>query len=214
MTDARKIQMRGHCQCCCRIQAVTGGYVSKHGYEVKNRGAGGWFTGVCSGHQFAPVEFERKTLDNVVATVRRDCGEMRELADQYEQGIAHPATCRTTKYDAIKRESVHVAWDSAPDHLRSDEVKRQVFNLRRRAETGEQFAQQMVGIADEHHGQPLQEVAKDVGPAPILVGDKRKVPAGYVAQVGSVYGGMVRFTDGKGFPRKMSTRAWRALEAA
>lgn len=213
MSEA-KIQMRGHCQCCCRVQAVTSGYIAKHGYEVKNRGAGGWFSGVCSGHQFAPVEIERCVLDKVVATIRKQVVELRELADKYVAGTAHPADCKTNRYDHEKREYARVAWSDASDYQRADEIKRAIWNLRQRANAGTSQANTMEIIADARHGQPLIEVAKDAGPAPIHCGDKRITERFGIVQASEVWRGQVHYKDPKGFNRKMSTRAWRALPGA
>lgn len=213
MSEA-KIQMRGHCQCCCRVQAVTGGYIAKHGYEVKNRGAGGWFSGVCSGHRFAPVEIERCVLDKVVATIRKQVVELRELADKYVAGTAHPADCKTNRYDHEKREYARVAWNDASDYQRADEIKRAIWNLRQRANAGTSQANTMESIADARHGQPLIEVARDAGPAPISIGEKRVTLRFGTVEAYDVYRGQVQYHDPKGLRRQMSTRAWRALQAA
>lgn len=212
-----KIQLRGHCQCCCRIQAVTGGRVAKHGYEVKNRGAGGWFSGVCSGHQYAPVEVERTVLDSVVASIRNQIAELRALADRHEAGTAHPATCRTSKYDSRTQEYVRVPWDEAEEWERADEIKSAIWNLRQRANAGASQADMMIRIADERHGQPLIEVARDAKPAPIPVGERKVNDSGRVLEAKFTLRGMVYWKnqrDGRQYDGKMSTRCWRAMKAA
>lgn len=208
------IQLRGHCQCCCRIQAVTGGRMAKHGYEVKERGQGGWFSGVCGGHSYAPVEVERTVLDNVVASIRKQVADMRELADRYEAGTAHPDNCRTSRYDHDKRDYVRVPWAEANEWQRRDEINSRVNNLRNRARAGDSQAKTMTEIADACHGKPLIEVAKDAGPAPIHIGDKRVTERFGTIEANEVWRGQVHYKDPKGFNRKMSTRAWRLLPAA
>ena len=204
-------QLRGHCQCCCRLQAVSNGYVAKHGYEVKNRGQGGWFSGVCSGNQFAPVEVERSVLDSVVASIRGQIADMRALADQYKAGTAHPAKCRTARYDLAARDYVRVNWDAATEWERQDEVTLQVLDLRNRANIGEAQASMMERVAAARHGKPLIEVEKVSGPEPIKIGEKRTMGNGYVATAKAVLCGTVYWIDGEGFRRKMSTRAWRGF---
>ncbi len=215
MSEA-KIQLRGHCQCCCRIQAVQGSRMSKHGYEVKNRGDFGWFSGVCGGHKFAPVEVERVVLDQIVAQIRQECAGLLEKANNYIDGTAHPAQVGTGRYDPETRQEICIAWEEAADYTQKSELKRQIWRLQSRAQSGNQQADQMVEIADRCHGKPLQEVKKDEGPEPIPVGQKRVLPIGKIGTVQLVYKGMAHFKvegDEK-FTRKMSTRSWRLLAKA
>jgi len=210
-----KMQLRGHCQCCCRIQAVQG-RMSKHGYEVKSRGDFGWFSGVCSGHKFAPIEVERVVLDRIVAQIRQECAELLERAENYTEGTAHPARVGTGRYDSETRQEICIAWEEASVYAQASEIKKQIWRLQTRAKSGNQQADQMVEIADRCHGQPLTEVKKEEGPEPIPVGQKRVLPIGKIGTVQFVHKGMAHFKvegDEK-FTRKMSTRSWRLLAKA
>jgi hypothetical protein len=187
--------------------------VAKHGYEVKDRGMGGWFSGVCSGHQFAPMQLDRTTTDSVVATVRAQAAELRGKAAAYEAGTDHPETVRTSKYDCTARDYVRIAWAEAMPFQREDEIRNQVHYLRNRAASGESWADGMEKLADKVHGQPLVEVEKAPAPEPIVYGEQRQAQRG-VLTARNVERGMVRWTDERGFSSRMSTRSWRNLPKA
>jgi hypothetical protein len=51
-----RLQLRGTCQACGAVQAVTDGRGAKHGYRVIDRGLGGYFAGTCHGAGQAPAE--------------------------------------------------------------------------------------------------------------------------------------------------------------
>lgn len=211
-----KIQFRGHCQCCANQQAVIkGDRMSKHGYEVKDRGNFGWFQGVCSGHHYAPIEQDRTQLDEIVETIRIQCFKMRELAERYESGKAHPETCQTYKYDSVAHEYERVKWEDADQIYRDAEVKRQVHRLRRHAEMGEKQAKYMEEVAAMYHGKPLIEYKKPEAPTPIMRGEQKINKIGRVLTAVYTDRGMVSYTytndAGKQFQTKMSTRSWRLL---
>ena len=207
------IQLRGRCQCCCRLQAVTGGRIAKHGYEVKHRGQGGWFSGVCGGHQHAPVEVDRSVLDQVVASIRSQVADLRALADRYEAGTANPATCPTRVYDHEKREYVRIPWHQADGYAQKKEREAQIWQLRNRADAGESQANMMMNVAANCHGRPLQEHVKPAPPAPIEVGDRRVSHRGVIVCY-RVDGARVYWKDEIGFKSWTGSRAWRQLEAA
>src|SRR4051812_29014333 len=94
---ANRNQFRGHCQCCGRLQAVPGSSMSKHGYEVKSRGQGGWFSGICQGERFAPIERERAQADAIVAAVRKECSELRARAAALRNGKLKPLEAKSGK---------------------------------------------------------------------------------------------------------------------
>ena len=206
-------QLRGHCQCCGRLQAVDKGTVAKHGYKVESRGQSGWFSGVCGGHQFSPMQVERKVTDTLVAQVRAEVTGLRARADSYESGVDHPETVRTQKYDSAARDYVRVAWDKAEPFQRQDEVRAQVAYLRNRANSGESWADGMEKLANEFHGTALVEVVKPEAPAPILCGERRQAVRG-ILTAKSMDRGMVWWEDERGFKSRMSTRSWRALPLA
>jgi hypothetical protein len=218
MSSITKIQFRGHCQCCCRLQAVTTGSMSKHGYEVKNRGDYGWFQGVCSGHRYAPVEQDRKVLDQTVVDIRGQTAEMRALADRYEAGKSHPRLIETNRYDAKTHTYITKPWAEGNEYEQTRALQSAVSSLRHRARSGDSLAQTMLEIADKYHGQSLQKVVKGEGPAPIQNGDKKKSARG-VLTAEAVYRGKVSWsgiseTDGRVIRSSMSTRSWRTLPDA
>lgn len=210
---SNSIQYRGHCQCCCRIQAVTFGNMAKHGYQVQQRGQGGWFVGVCGGHNFAPVEHERRVLDSVVVDIRADVAKLRALADKYEAGTSHPAMCKTRRYDHEKRDYVSVPWSEANEYEQAEALKSAIWAMRNRANAGDAQADMMIKIADEYHGKPLIEQVKPSAPAPVLVGERR-LGANGVLVATRVAGARVYWTNERGFNGWTGTRAWRLLVAA
>lgn len=62
-TMAKPSTHSGHCQICGRRHKLPGGMLAKHGYAVKNRGQGGYFTGVCFGSDRLPYELDHNALD-------------------------------------------------------------------------------------------------------------------------------------------------------
>lgn len=209
----QKIQMRGHCQCCCRIQAVRDNRIAKHGYEVKDRGVGGWFSGVCDGHRFAPVQVDRKVLDDVVANIRKQTTAMREQADRFECGKSHPDTVPTSQYDHEKKQYLRVKWADAESYEQKRELKSAIWNLRNRARAGEGQVDMMIDIANEVHGQPLQQHTKPEAPPAVLIGERRINGRGAVVAT-RLDGGRVYWTDPKGGKSWTGLRSWRALAKA
>jgi hypothetical protein len=208
MTEA-KIQYRGHCQCCGREQAVRKGLMSKHGYEVMNRGSFGWFNGVCGGNSHAPVEVDRTVLDLTVKMIRQECRAMVALAAEYKAGTKHPETI--TK--SFLREKTVISWEKASEYDRAEALESATYRLESHAEMGFKQAAAMVTIADIYHGKPLQEVKKDAGPAPILIGEVRKLANGEELVVIDVIGAKVKFqTVIGGYIGRRTTRGWRILE--
>lgn len=203
-------QQRGNCQCCGRLQAVTGGAIAKHGYEVKSRGQGGWFHGVCGGHQFAPIQIERRVADTVVATVRKDAAALRKEAAKVKTGKVDPTTTGT-RYDATTNKRVDVPFLGAPKHAQDAARRELVYKLESRAQAGESFARDFAALIERVHGQPLQQVAKPTAPPRITSDDKRISSGRGELSVRYVDGANVHWKDTKGFKGRMSSRAWRAL---
>jgi hypothetical protein len=216
---ADRIQLRGHCQCCGRQQAVPHGRMSKHGYEVKDRGHGGWFSGVCQGEHYAPIEVDRVQADSIIAAVRKECAKLRERAEALRSGKVKPAQAKSGNKipDPAKRhwelEDEMVPFEQALEWHQREAIDSAAWQAQRRSEVGESFAHDLEKIANEYHGKPLIEVAADAGPAPISIGERRVAQRG-VLVANDVYRGMVHWKDERGFVSKMSTRAWRALPLA
>lgn len=171
-------QLRGNCQCCGRLQAVTSNRMSKHGYEVKDRGHGGWFSGVCGGHNYAPLQRERAQADCIVAAVRVEVIELRRDADALEAGtktlnMVEDPRCRSMR----KRDepAVMVAWKELPSYYADQILASNVWNRRQRADAGESFANDLEALANKVHGTCLLEVERPQAAAPILVGERREL---------------------------------------
>lgn len=54
----------GHCQACDRLQKLPDGFLAKHGYQVANRGYGGYFSGTCKGSGHLPYEEDCQWIKN------------------------------------------------------------------------------------------------------------------------------------------------------
>jgi hypothetical protein len=221
MTTTKKIQLRGHCQCCGRIQAVVDGRMSKHGYEVKERGKGGWFSGVCGGHVYAPLEVERTVTDSLIVSIRKQVVDLRAHAAALESGKAFPGTARSGRRVRDEKRGGFmdemVPYAQAPEYHQITALESAVWETKRRAELGERTANDLQKLADRVHGQPLQEVKRAEAPAPLVKGEQRKDQSGNVLTFKQTEGARAYYTwerDGKTRTSWMATRSWRALEAA
>lgn len=207
-----KIQFRGHCQCCGRVQAVLhdgAGCMSKHGYRVKD----GWFQGVCPGQNYKPLNIDRTQADRVVADVRDQvANDLKPQLEGLKRGRIHPAVCEG-HWNGKERKYDKVAWEDAAPHQRQAALQAAIWKVEQRIKAGESFAASLEALANKVHGMPLEQVKADEGPEPIPWGDKRKSKRGALEAV-SIDRGMVRWKDEKGFSSKMSTRSWRLLEKA
>lgn len=203
-----KTQLRGHCQCCGRVQAVTRGHVAQHGYEVKD----GYFQGVCHGHNYGPIEFDRGTADSICASVRAEAVVLSQRAADIKAGRALPVMAKAG-YDFKTRQYAMVAFALASEHEQRNAIAAEVSRCEGRAKAGEQFADRLESLCIEFHGKPLAEVVKPEAPAPIVYGERRTFPNGRIGVVTRVDGARVHWTDDKGFRGRTNSRAWRALAA-
>jgi hypothetical protein len=153
---ATRLQYRGNCQCCGSLQAVNGG-MAHHGYTVQSRGEGGWFSGACAGHDYAPMQINRKHTDAIVASVRAECIELDALAADLTAGRKTPATAETAKRDS-KGRNISVPFANASAFDQSKAIKRAACDAEGRAIAGRRFAGQLESLADKVHGTALVEV--------------------------------------------------------
>lgn len=210
----KEIQLRGNCQCCGREQAVVSGLMSKHGYTVQN----GWFSGVCSGNHYQPMQFSRVETDRMVADIRAEIPKLLALADQYESGALVPefVTKSVLNADLRKWVDVKIAFVEATLLEQSRAVSQIVWGYKNRANAGKSFADQMESIANKVHGTPLIEVAKKEV-EPIRVGDKKtNLESGAIYSCFKidgvrVYWSATRASDGKEIRSWMGSQAWRKL---
>ena len=72
----------GECQWCARRQMLPGGVLAKHGYTVRHRGEGGYFTGTCSGSGNLPFEISKDLIDESTAWAERCVSDLdRQIAE-------------------------------------------------------------------------------------------------------------------------------------
>lgn len=213
MTKA--IQIRGNCQCCGREQAVVSGLMSKHGYTVQN----GWFSGVCSGNHFQPMQFSRVETDQIVSDIRTEIPKLLALADQYESGALLPEFVMKKVLDTNLRKWVEVKVPFAEAGIvdQRSTVSQVVWGYKNRASAGKSFADHLESIANKVHNTPLIEVAKKEV-EPIRVGDKKTnqetkaVYTCFKVDGVRVYWSATRVSDGKEIRSWMGSTAWRKLE--
>jgi len=205
-------QLRGNCQCCGRLQAVTNGTIAKHGYKVVGRGEGGWFSGVCIGHLYAPMQVDRSMADRVVADVLKQAAELRVEADAVRAGTITP-TYGATRFDVYAKKKVNVPFAECADYQQKAAVSSLIYKLEMRACCGESFAEQHAALVNERHGKPLQNVTKPVAPAPILYTEKRVSSRGDVLRVRYVDGAKVHWISDR-CKGSSSSRAWRSMPMA
>lgn len=201
-----KTQLRGNCQCCGREQAVlaSSGTMAKHGYTVKC----GWFLGVCSGHNYRPMQEDISVTRDIVATVRADVAKLLEYAADLKSGKAHPPTCKTSHAPGAQP----VAFADAAPWQQRDAITAAIYATESRARAGEHFANDLEALANAMHGQPLREEKVSAGPVPILAGERRISTHRGILTATSVVGAWVSWRDERGLKSRMSSRAWRALE--
>lgn len=208
--NTTKTQLRGICQCCGRDQAVVSGRMSKHGYTVEE----GWFSGICTGQRYAPLQVSREQADRIIAQVREECDELDRRVESLRAGTSHPNTVKTDRWDPKTRESVHISWEEATPYQRTRAVENLCWGLKHRAEQGRSFATALEQTADRVHGTELRVVPVEAGPEPILRGEVRNLPNGRTATVTSVDGARICWTDSKGFRGWTGSTRWRKFPKA
>jgi len=197
-------QIRGNCQCCGRQQAVVGRLMSKHGYTVDN----GWFSGVCSGRNYVPLQESRTHTDVIVAQVRDDIPKLIADAEGVKAGVITPKTIKL-------RIGFEIPFAEGSERQQMTACNSLEWSLRSRARSGEQFADSMEALATKLHGTALIEVAKKEAPEYISVGDQ-KSDNGTIYTCTSVVGARVYHKAQKGdktFKGWTGCQAWRKMEA-
>lgn len=210
----KEIQIRGNCQCCGKEQAVVGGLMSKHGYTVEN----GWFSGVCEGRNFKPMQVSRVETDNIVESIRKQIPKLLAQSEQYLSGALNPEFVVQRSYSAELRKSIEVKipFSEAPEYEQSITRKSVAWSLKHRADMGKTFSDQLEAIANKVHGLPLiQATKKEV--VQIRVGDKKTSEetgltyACFKVEGARVWWTSTRESDGKVLKSWMGSTAWRKL---
>jgi hypothetical protein len=149
MTNTTK-QIRGNCQCCGRQQAVVNGLMSKHGYTVKD----GWFSGVCSGRNYNPIQVSRTTTDKIIADISAEIPELIAKAEKVKSGEMTPKTIK------LRFNKGEIPFEQGDRRQQSDARTSLEWAYRNRARAGQEFVKTMTEVADKFHGQQLIEVTK------------------------------------------------------
>jgi hypothetical protein len=149
MTNTTK-QIRGNCQCCGRQQAVVGGLMSKLGYTVKD----GWFSGVCSGRNYPPIQVSRTTTDKIIADISAEIPELIAKAEKVKSGEMTPKTIK------LRFNKGEIPFEQGDRRQQSDARTSLEWAYRNRARAGQEFVKTMTEVADKFHGQQLIEVTK------------------------------------------------------
>ena len=181
--------------------------MSKHGYTVEH----GWFSGVCSGRNYAPMQVSREHTDNMVAQIRAEVPQLIAQADKVKAGEITPKTIKLR----VGGEKVEIAFADAKPHQQSQARDSMEWSLRNRARAGADFANMMEELASKIHGTALIEVAKKEAPAFIMNGDK-KTSKGMTYTCTSVIGARVYYKLQKGeqvFKGWIGSQAWRKMES-
>lgn len=203
-----KTQTRGICQVCGREHAVVRGTMSKHGYRVSEHG---WFVGVCIGQHYQAMQIDRSVADATVLSVRKQCDELRVRAAELKDGKIDPLECSTGRYDSAKRATIMIPYAQGTTSQQKQARESAIWQSTQRATMGKSFADQLEGLANTYHGQPLRVVAIEPGPAPILHGDQRTSESGRVLTVTRVEGARVYWKDSKGYKGWTGTQSWRRM---
>ena len=200
-----KIQLRGICQCCGKLQAVlSSGKMSKHGYRVNN----GWFEGTCSGQNHTPLQVDRTATDKILTQVRQDIQILHKEVADLESGQSYPAQARSGR----GYKTPYVPFLDAPEWARAEAVRFGINFRTNRARAGESFIQYMEWLTKEVHGKLLCEVPVSEGPAQIQIGEQRlRADAKRQLTAQQVIGARVYWKDSAGFVGWTGSQAWRKL---
>lgn len=152
-----KIQYRGHCQVCGNLQAVNG-VMSKHGYKVNN----GWFTGICSGRSYAPIEVDCSATKQTIEAIEADIVEMGKQIEAVESGKTVPAEIETNRIHYVngKRACIMKSWSDASELDKREWKEKTAWKLRRRIRIGQDHIDYMTSLIERQHGKPLIEIQK------------------------------------------------------
>lgn len=213
-------QLRGHCQCCGQLQAVMHGCMSQHGYTVKKSGMGyGWFSGVCSGRNYSPLQVSRDQADAIIAAVRKEAKQLTAYASALHKGTKVLGQVEDPRHWVHKRDQpkVMVQWSDLDTYYRSQVLESAIWSTQQRAKAGTTFADQLQALADKTHGTPLLQVQRAEAPAAILAGECRllntaRIPK-LVAKVTGIDRGRVYWQTQEDRPMRSwtGTAAWRKL---
>lgn len=165
-----RIQERGHCQHCGRLQAANP-TIAKHGYTVDY----GWFNGVCSGADYWPLEKSRIELDAQVKRLRYWADEADDKALKLEQREVDPEGHNERYHESGRRKTRLVPYAELSEAGKKQCRENAVYQLRRKARDFRGYANDLLALAEKVHGQPLVQVKINDQAKVIQVGDRVKV---------------------------------------
>jgi hypothetical protein len=209
MTTSASIQYRGHCQWCGRQQAVVKGLMSKHGYKVEL----GWFSGICSGEHFVPMEQSIEQTGIVIRTIQKQCIELQEDIEKLLSGAIKPQFCKGA-WDRTIMNYAPIPFEDASQREQKATIESTIWAKKARISAGESFAAMLESISKQVYGQSLIEAQKPVAPEPIRSGERRKSEAGFTMIAKYQDGARVYWVyDGKegSKPYWTGAQAWRKL---
>lgn len=174
-TDHR-VQLRGHCQACGREQAYrTNGLIAKHGYEIRDRGMGGWFEGTCPGANHPTLEVDRKFADQIIVDITHQVAETKVKLEKAKNGKLRP---QMVDIGHGGRFAKLVPFDEADKYKQEDAMRKFIWQIERRIQLGEQTIKDITHNIQTFHGTAHRNVKILKGPDPnkeIKPGDKVKV---------------------------------------
>src|ERR1700731_1581319 len=166
--------IKGHCQACGRIQVVlsTTGLLAQHGYTVRS----GYFSGVCRGSAWLPLESQRSRLDWIADDLVRAANAQQMRAERLQSGADLPE--RALKRDewtnivyggrdsrTFERNPVIVEWSLATSVERRMQIDLEIGECLSDAQFLRGHRTMLLELAARVHGQPLinrtaEEMAK------------------------------------------------------
>lgn len=141
-----ELQLRGHCQCCGREQAVIDGRITAHGAER-----------ACPGAYRPPLQAQREIADRTIARVRSDAWTLTERALAFYERRVVPPTAETFRRGAGGR-PLRVPFAQASRPHQDEEVRREIDALEAHARRAREFADELARLADECFCEPLREI--------------------------------------------------------
>lgn len=211
-----KTQLRGHCQCCGREQAVTRGSMAHHGYTVQD----GYFSGKCQGHKYAPIEQKRDIADMLIAQVTADAIKFRAQAEALKAGTLKPQLAKSgnrlqeTIKGRVKFVDHYCPFDEAPAHFQAEEIRSDIWRTEQRARAAESWADSMTRIVNEYHGQQMRVVVV-VEPEALVPGEQRIDANGRTLTYSYTRAARVHWKltkeDGRTFNGWTGVQAWRKM---
>ena len=198
-----EIQLRGNCQVCGREQAVKKGFIVNHGYTVGD----GFFSGICPGTNFKPMQTDTKQTDNTVEIFKARANNELHQAEQLEKGENFPEKIPENNHYKARL----LPFNEVSKHYQEYFISQLIAKSKRMAENYFSASKSLKQLADSVYGKPLKEVKKPTPPEPIEMGETRTYKGKtYVVCGFKTRNVIYQCENGKKFV--CSTRMWRTWE--